>query len=77
VACLRQTLDGRSGRPLTHRCYTTGRDTAPVCRQREKLGALSFEFGIGSYAVDNRLGGNGDLVFAFFTHLAHISHGTL
>ena len=30
MVCLRQTLDGRSGRPLTHRCYTTGRDTALI-----------------------------------------------
>jgi hypothetical protein len=28
VACLRQTLDGRYGRPLTHSSYTTTGDTA-------------------------------------------------
>ena len=28
MACLRSTLGGRSGRPLTHSCYTTRWDTA-------------------------------------------------
>ena len=30
MACLRQTLGGRSGRPLIHRSYTTPWDTTPA-----------------------------------------------
>gem|GEM_PF-5632060 len=30
---MRQTLDGRSGRLLTHSSYTTPRDTTPSCMQ--------------------------------------------
>ncbi len=29
MACLGSTLGGRSGRPLTHSCYTTRWDTTP------------------------------------------------
>jgi len=38
VARLRQTLGGRSGGPLTHRSYTTPRDTTP--RGREPGGEI-------------------------------------
>ena len=54
MACLRQTLGGRSGRPLTHSSYTTTRDVTCFRQQRPDTGWLPYAAFVAVSASDRR-----------------------